>query len=67
MLSACEKGGLMEPSRKRQPEIVPGTPSDEGPPPIFSSWGRLYGAVILYLAAFIMVLYFFTTYFQILQ
>ena len=44
-----------------------GTPSDEGRPPIFSTWGRLYAAVILYLAAFVAALYVFTAYFQILQ
>jgi hypothetical protein len=48
-----------------QPGVRP--EANEEPPPLFSTWRRMYAAVIAYLAAFILTLYLFTEYFQILQ
>jgi hypothetical protein len=35
------------------------TPADE-PPPVLGSWGRVYAAVVIYLAALISLFYWFT-------
>lgn len=44
--------------------IYPAAREDEEPPPVFSSWGRLYAAVVVYLFSLISLFYLFTVTFS---
>ena len=46
---------------------IPDMEIEEGAPPLFSTWGRLYGTVVGYLALLIFLFYLFTIAFRVSQ
>lgn len=55
-----------------QPQATPEAPAPDAPapeeaelPPLFSTWPRLYAAVLLHLTAWIVIFYYFTVRFDV--
>ena len=46
-----------------RPELPPEPPDEK--PPLFSTWPRLYGAILSYVALVILLFYVFTQYYRL--